>query len=139
MFEYFTLTDEWKETDSPMTQKRYGHSCLMLIEYELMVVGGWDGRNYLKSSELFNLKEKTWNRGPDLETTLTDAQFLKAKPGSEYLAYVIGGYGDGGRSSAIFGLTKDKNEFRKIDNLKKGRSSHVAFVLPESISEKCGD
>ena len=64
---------------------------------------------------------------------------MKAKAGSKYLAYVIGGYGDGGRSSAVFGLSQDKNEFKKIGDLKKPRMYHVAFVLPESISDKCGD
>ena len=140
MFEYNTLRDEWKETDIPMTQERYGHSCLMLSEYELMVVGGYGGSNYLKSSEILNLKEKTWKRGPYFETGLGYAQFLKANAGSKYLAYVIGGrksYGD--YSSAIFGLSQDKNEFKKIGDLKKPRSGHVAFVLPESISDKCGD
>ena len=141
------MRDEWKETDTPMTQKRRGHSCLMLSEYELMVLGGYGGRTldgrkrteFLNSSEIFNLKEKTWNQGPDLETPLTNAQFLKAKPGSKYLAYVIGGYGDGGHSSAIFGLSQDKNEFKKIGDLKIPRSHHVAFVLPEGIRDKCGD
>ena len=138
MLEYNILTDEWKETDTPMTQKRYYHSCSMIDEYELMVVGGCGG-SCLKSSEIFNLKERKWKRGPDVQKGILRSQLVKAQPGFEYLAYMIGGRNSFlDDSSEIFGLTKDKKEFKKIGDLKKARRDHVAFVLPESISDRCG-
>ena len=147
MLEYNILSDEWKETNTPMIQKRYDHSCLMIDQYELMVVGGSSGGYsgvYLNSSEIFNLKEKTWIRGPDLQEGIKGAQFVKAKSGFEYIGYVIGGRKDNGGnkvtdSSTIFGLTQDRKDFKEIGDLHKARSDHVAFVLPESISEKCGN
>ena len=96
------MRDEWKETDTPMTQKRHDHSCLMLNEYEVMVVGGSDGSNYLKSSEIFNLKEKTWNRGPDLETPLEFAQFLKCNSYHVRIYFFFRFYGVNGPSQDYF-------------------------------------
>ena len=147
MFGYNILKDEWEDTNKPMTQKRKDHACLLIDEEEIIVTGGgYYDYPYvlLKSSEIYNLKQRRWRPGPDLPKGISNAQFVKAKPGFRYLGYLIGGYdGDSdvfdGFSSAIYGLTKDMQRFEKIGDLTKARSGHVAFVLSESISEKCGD
>ena len=73
-----------------------------------------------------------------MESRTTFAQFLKAKTGFEYLGYLIGGEVNREASSAIYGLTKNKDEFKKIGDINTARSGHVALVLPQSISDKCG-
>jgi len=36
-------------------------------------------------------ESRKWRPGPDFPTAILCAQFVKSKPGSKYLAYVIGG------------------------------------------------
>ena len=95
----------------------------------------WDSeRNFfLKSSEIYNLKQRRWRPGPDLPKGIAFAQFVKAKPGFEYLGYFIGGSDGNDLSSAIYGLTKDMQRFVKLGNLKRRRNAHVAFVLSEIL------
>ena len=139
MYQYKIERNEWKETNTPMTEKRQSHSCSMINKNELIVIGGYDGSNYLSSSSIFNLRKQTWKRGPSLPTTIYSGQYVKSKPGSQYLGYLTGGYGDDGYSSAIYALKKDLSGFEKIGNFKTRRSSHVAFLSLETISDKCDD
>ena len=138
MYQYKIERNEWKETNTPMTEKRQSHSCSMINEGELIVIGGYDGTNHLSSSSIFNLRKQTWKQGPSLPTITTGhAQFVKSKTGSQYLGYLTGGYGDGGYSSAIYALKKDLSGFEKIGNLKTRRNSHVALLSQGTISDKC--
>ena len=135
MFVYNIFNDQWEDINTPMTQKRKDHACLLINEEEIIVTGGFNCDNacvYLKSSEIYNLKQRRWRPGPDLPTGIANAQFVKAKPGFKYLGHLID-------YSAIYGLTKDMQRYEKIGDLKTPRLSPFAFVLSESISEKCGD
>ena len=134
------LSNQWTETNTPMNQKRRGHECFKISEDKILVIGGRDENwRYLKSTELYDKRYDNWSTGPTLPKTIAYGQFIKASPGSKFLGYYLGGYGDGGYSSDIYGLSKDLSNFQLIGNLKKARVDHVAFRLPESISDKCGD
>ena len=131
------LSNQWTETNTPMTQKRRGHECVKINQDKVFVIGGEaENYEYLKSTEVYHRRNNSWTTGPILPKTLSYGQFIKASPGSKFLGYYLGGYG---HSSAIYGLSKDLSNFQLLGNLKKARSSHVAFRLPESISDKCGD
>ena len=141
MYEYNILKDEWEDTKTPMTQNRAGHSSSLINEKEIIVIGGKYYENewvHLKSSEIFNLEQRLWRSGPELATGITFAEFVKAKIGSQYLGYLIGGYDGGSASSTIYGLTKDLQKFANIGIVQKKRERHNAFVLPENMSERCG-
>ena len=139
MFEYNILSNQWTETNTPMNQKRAGHECVMIDEDRILVIGGHNGNENLKSTDVYARRNHKWTNGPIFPKTIVRGQFLKASPGSKFLGYYLGGYGDDGRSSQIYGLSKDLSNFQFIGNLKKARYDHVAFRLPESISDKCGD
>ena len=139
MFEYNILSNQWTETNTPMNQKRRGHECVKVSEDRILVIGGWDGNDWLKSTEVYDRRNKMWTTGPILPKAIGYGQFIKASPGSKFLGYYLGGGGDDGYSSAIYGLSKDLSNFQLIGNLKKKRGYHVAFRLPKSISDKCGD
>ena len=140
MFEYNILSNQWTETNTPMNQKRRSHECLKIDDDRILVVGGSDGYyDYLKSTEVYHRRNNSWTTGPILPKRLSYGQFIEASPGSKFLGYYLGGYGDDGHSSAIYGLSKDLSNFQLLGNLKKERGGHVAFRLPESISDKCGD
>ena len=134
------MSNQWTETNTPMTQKRQGHECVKLSEDQILVIGGWDVNGFLKSTEVYHRIQRKWKTGPMMPKPIASGQFVKASPGSKFLGYYIGGYGDGYiRSSAIYGLSKDLSNFQLLGNFKKAREDHVAFRLQESISDKCGD
>ena len=122
-----------------MNQKRSGHECVKISKDKILVFGGNDGNDWLKSTEVYDKRYDNWSTGPTLPKTIYNGQFIKASPGSKFFGYYLGGYGDDGRSSDIYGLSKDLSNFQLIGNLKKARDNHVAFLLPESISDKCGN
>ena len=141
MFEYNIVQNEWKERDTPMTQKRESHACFMINDVELMVIGGHDGTHTLKSSSIFHLKKKTWKQGPSLPTATSLGQFVKSKLQSQYLGYLMGGYSPkvslNPTLSSIYALKKDLTAFEKIGNLKEQRSGHDAFLSQDAIIERC--
>ena len=119
----------WKDSHHDMKESRWGHSCVV-VDNQIIVVGGLEGSNYLKTSEIFNIQNKSWRSGPGLPKGISDAQLVKAREGMRYSAYLIGG-------SSIYGLTKDLKRFDKIGDLEKARSSHVALTIPEDIIDRC--
>ena len=148
MYEYDILKEEWKTTNSPMLEKRSDPGCLKLNQEEIIVVGGYgetaglDEEIILKSSEIYNIKHNSWRPGPDLPKGIKDAQFVNAKPGFRYSGYLIGGKGDDGHSSEIYGLIYGSDAldtFKKIGDIKRSRRLHVAMVLPENTSQKCDE
>lgn len=136
MYKYDIKRDEWEDTNHPMKETRYGHSCLLLNK-EIFVAGG----NLRKTTEIFDLQSKTWRSGPDLPKEIYYSQLVKAQPSSQYAAFFIGGGKWDGNNwnaiSEIFGLTKNYESFKKIGNLKTARQSHVAMVLSDEMVKKC--
>ena len=132
------MSNQWTETNTPMTQKRQGHECVKLSEDRILVIGGHDGNGFLKSTEVYHRIQRKWKTGPIMPKPIGWGQFVKASPGSKFLGYYIGGVGDD-YSSAIYGLSKDLSNFQLLGNFKKARGGHVAFRLQKSIFDKCGD
>ena len=134
------LSNQWTETNTPMTKKRQGHECVKIDKDRILVIGGREGIwNYLKSTEVYHRIQRKWKKGPMMPKPIEGGQFVKASPGSKFLGYYIGGDVNGRDSSAIYGLSKDLSNFQLLGNFKKAREGHVAFRLQESISDKCGD
>ena len=140
MYEYSISKDKWTETNTPMSQKRQSHSCLVIGD-EVLVTGGLDENyNNLKSTEIFDSKQRRWRTGPELPTGIHNAQLVRAKSGFDYIAYLIGGEISIARaSSAVYGNTRGFKKLLKIEDLDKERRSHVAFILHENISETCNN
>lgn len=51
-----------------MTVARSDHASVLLTNGQVLVMGGTDSVNVLKSSELFNPSDGTWTAGPDMKT-----------------------------------------------------------------------
>ena len=146
MYEYSVLDDKWQDTETPMSRERYSHSCLLVNEQELIVIGG-EGEDLNddtdSTSEIFNFRERAWRPGPVLPIHFDSGKLLKAKESSEYIGYILGGWGSGaGSGLLIHGLTKDLRNVVKLGSIEieeARRNSFVALALPETISEKCAN
>ena len=86
MYKYDIKRDDWEDTNRPMKETRYSHSCL-LSNKEIFVAGGWER----KTTEIFDLQSRTWRSGPDLPKEIGYSQLVKAQPSSQYSAFLIGG------------------------------------------------
>ena len=132
MYKYDIRNDEWEDTNRPMRVTRSWHSCLLLNK-EILVVGG-----YLeKTTEIFNLQNRTWRSGPELPKEIYSSQLVKAAPSSQYAAFLIGGKEDEDTISDIIAVTKDLKSFIKIGELKTARYSHLTMLLQDELVEKC--
>ena len=127
----------WKDSHHDMKEGRSGRHTCVVVEDQIIVVGGLDGSNYLKTSEIFNIQDRSWRSGPELPKGIGWAQLVKAREGMRYSAYLIGGEDGSSVLSSIYGLTKDLERFVKIGDLEKARSSHVAFTIPEDTIKRC--
>ena len=134
MYKYDIIRDEWEDTNRPMREKKGDHSCLLLNK-EIFVTGG----AFRKTTEIFNLQNRTWRSGPDLPKEIGYSQLIMARPSSQYSAFLIGGYNYPNAYSEIFGLSKNYKSFIKIGNLKTTRRGHVAMVLSDDVVKKCVD
>ena len=134
----------WKDSHLDMKERRSWHSCV-LVDGEIMVVGGWGDSEFrslssisnLKTSEIFSLKNNCWRPGPVLRTGIEEAQLVKAREGMKYAAYLIGEIHKSNWQISIYGLSKKLQRFEKIGDLQKGRSAHVALTIPDNIIQKC--
>ena len=140
MYEYDISEDKWNDTNTPLSRERYSHSCL-LVGKEIIVIGGHGedlNDDTRRTSEIFDIKEKRWRKGPDLPFDFTLGQFVKARKSSEFVGYIIGG-DDAGRGLVVHGLTKDlKNFVRSNIRIERNKiNQFVAEVLPESVVKNC--
>ena len=70
---------------SPMNSKRAGHGIGVVTingKDRLAVFGGFDGRNYLDSVELYNTQTEKWE--------MTDFRLNEAKYGFDFLTIKLG-------------------------------------------------
>jgi len=134
MYKYDIKNDEWEDTNRPMsTDGPMGWASCLLLNNEILVAGGKGTR----TTEIFNLQSNTWRLGPDLPNTIYGYQLVKARPSSQYAAFLIGGGGYDGNTN-IYGLSKDFKSFTKIGDFKR-RIYFVAMTLPDKVVEKCVD
>ena len=134
MYKYDIKRNEWEDTNRPMREKRYAHSCLLLNK-EVFVAGG----RGTTTTEILNLQRRTWRPGPNLPKEIGYSQLVMARTSSKYSAFLIGGYNYPNAYSDIFGLSKNYNSFVKVGNLKTTRRGHVAMVLSDDLVKKCVD
>ena len=93
----------------------------MKINQDEIIVQGGRGksvlgnrRGYLYSSEIYNHKQRSWRKGPDLPKGLNVPQLVVAKPGLKYLGYFLGSLYPGDYSVYGFNFIKSTRCYSKI-------------------------
>jgi hypothetical protein len=144
---YFNTENEiWTEGPS-FKNRRFSHSCGKIRtnnqsqEFSIIIAGGYDGAPYLSSVEILDSGSKEWRKGPELPLGITDAQMVEDQNGGVVL--VGGSYYYNSTTSYYLdtlyqlphaGPTAEWTKMKQ--KLKKGRSSHVAFMVPDTVA-KC--
>ena len=76
----------WKDSHHDMKERRWGHSCVV-VEDQIIVVGG---NGWLKTSEIFNIQNRSWRSGPNLSPFgIALAKSVKVSASLVYNAYFI--------------------------------------------------
>ncbi|MBI4248700.1 MAG: hypothetical protein HY611_04285 [Elusimicrobia bacterium] len=113
-----------------MTTARYGHTFTVLVDGNVLAVGGYTGASYLKSVELFISTANIWKTvgAMSVERTSHTATLL---PNGQVL--VTGGVNSGGTlGSAEVYIPKDER-WASIDALDASRAEHTATLLQSGL------
>jgi len=129
---------EWIEGPK-LSFGRDDHSCARIRkdssshQFSIIVVGGKNG-TYMKSVEILDEGTNEWRNGPDLPFGIYGASLVEDPAGGVILV--------GGRSSndiyleTLFRLSdagKNAEWFKMPQNLKPGKYSHTAFLVPDDV------
>ena len=68
---------EFTPGPSTMGTPRYGCAATLLDERRALVVGGWDGRRYLETTEILDLETMRFSPGPELTNARMGAALIK--------------------------------------------------------------
>ncbi len=137
---FFTFGEEnWTEGPE-LKNKRVDHSCGKVRrnkesqEMSIIVAGGQDGSSYLSSVEILHEGSNEWQTGPELPFGIHISQMVEDQNGGVVLI--------GGESSSVSNLDtlyqlphggQDAAWTKMEQQMKTGRQSHTAFLIPDNI------
>ena len=101
--------------------------------FSVIVAAGWDGANYLSSSEVLDLETGKWRPGPELPILTRCSPMVEDEEGGVIL---VGGESKVEKTTKLFRLPHagDGSKWTELpQKLKTGRSRHVAMLLPDNL------
>ena len=126
VYRYTMSTDEWLRLP---TCPHY-YSALVIIDNELTAVGGFSGGN--DTNELFTLRQGRWvEEYPPMSIARNNAACVGISNDHHMYIMVIGGYGVGGRTTAVELLNTHSRRWSTLTSLPK--------ALPFPSAVVCGD
>jgi len=131
---YWSSSGGW-ETWASMSEARDSHSCSLMAEgLHVMVAGGRSNGNYISSTRIFSVGNKTWKSGPDMKFPRTNFGLLKY----EGMLYAYGGYCDTcspyTATDSIQYYDEDKDEWITSEQkLSQGSYSSGYAVVPTDV------
>ena len=138
---YFNTENEIWSEGPQLNNKRSSHSCGRIKkdsqsqDLSVIVAGGSDGSS-LSSVEILDAGSNAWRNGPELPVGIDLAQLVEVQEGGVVLV--------GGSSTwdefldTLFQLPHGGEDAEWIEmeqKLKIGRNQHVAFLVPDSITD----
>jgi hypothetical protein len=98
----------------------------VVLENKLYCIGGYGEEKDLESSECYSFEENKWQRGPDLQASLSNAKGVV-----DYASQciIMGGLCDGRNSSKVSLFDPQKGLIQIQGEHDIGRAGHVAVLL----------
>ena len=81
------------------------------------------------STELFNIKENRWSRGPNLPIGVNSASCVAPRNHTSYSCILIGGWSNNKVSDSIYALDKDLKAWALVGHLKEARYGHTITLI----------
>ena len=96
-----------------------------------------DNEYWSTDTEIFDLKEQRWIRGPNLPLGIRDASCVALPPTLDFACLLIGGLTqkDGydfysvDIGENVYGLKKSLDEWTLLGKIREGKYSHIALPL----------
>ena len=99
--------------------------------------GQTDREGASKSTEILNVKDKTWVQGPSLPWETKYAACVALPPAKSFCCVAIGGWTSKKHcSSDVYGLNKSLTEWTFLGNIRLGRYDHIALPLTRWLPEE---
>ena len=100
----------------------------------IVIVGGYTESSLMTSStELFNIKENRWSRGPDLPIVVRSASCVALPHHPIYSCLLIGGRSKESKeeyiSDSIYALDNDLKRWTLVGHLKEARYGHTITII----------
>ena len=139
MWKYDIQNDTW-EPMPEMVLPRAQHSCATVRDpndgtVKIIVAGGKIEKHQgCRTVEIFHMNTQMWTKGPDLPFSTSLHQLIQDGTGEG--ALLVGGriVGKAERSTSILHLSSDLKAWKHLGrNMKIGRASHIAMLIPESL------
>lgn len=126
------LYKNWKWEEMPSLKDVRELPRLVQLDQGILVVGGGSElrETAMSSTEIFNLKTKTWEKGPELLTPIRDAEVLKLNDGR---IIAIGGSSGKLRTGTtnVQILDLKENRWSAVPSMKYPRIGHTATLLKD--------
>jgi len=124
---------------STMNYQRGYHGCAVMKDGEslvIVVVGGWDGNDYLDSVEILDPSLSQWIIGPTLPNYVSNInQAMVTSPDRGGVMIIGGKTSSTTTSPKILELRAGGSSWQEHDQeLDNGRERHVVIPVPESIT-----
>ena len=136
---YSIDTDEWTEGAATATA-RVAPGCCEIKDnagniVKILVAGGHLGTAppFLKTTEIYDVAQKTWTNGPDLDTEIWNLRLITAPPGSNYAAYMLTGVHGTEDQKGIHVISKDLKEWTKLGNIQRERSATTLVMISPDL------
>ena len=136
---YSIDTDEWSE-GAATTTARVASACCEIKDdagniIKVLVAGGHVGTAspFLKSTEIYDVAQKTWTNGPDLDTEMTNSRLITAPPISSYAAYILTGVHGTDDQKDIHGISKDLTEWTKLGSIQRERAATTLVMISPDL------
>lgn len=105
---------------------------------QIVVMGGYDGSDYLSSTEILDVNSMTWRTGPALPISVSRNRGLQSEVGP-YLGFSTGGY-NGQSQNKIYGLKKTSKEifeWEEVHSMTTARYLHSVVNTPKTLLPNC--
>ena len=139
---YSIDTDEWTEGEATTTARVDSACCEIKDDagdiVKILVAGGHCcglSEGTLKSTEIYDVAQKTWTNGPDLPTEIFWPRSVTAPPGSNYAAYTLTGVHGTEDQKDIYGISKDLTEWTKLGSIQKERAATTLVMISPDLVE----
>ena len=123
-----------------MKAARGNHGCFSVKQNgkvaKVYVFGGYPGP--LSSTEVLNVNDLTWSKGPDLPIALSGNDGAESFH-DDYLGFSVGGWGNAKYLKTIFGLQKTAGSERwiQVQSMTEARQFHTVVNTPSSLLPFC--
>ena len=136
-FIYDVKVGSFTEGPSMLSPREDHSSCSIQSDdgsiQSIIIIGGmvnYFNEKFSKTTEIFDIKEQKWAKGPDLPIEITEASSVSLPPTANFACVLIGGQTETDKwTSNVYGLTKSLKEWKFLGTIRTSRKGHLALSL----------